>query len=168
MSQQAPAVDGDEFRHVLGHFPTGVVVVAATCREGEPAGLLLGSFTSVSLDPPLVGFLPQKTSTSWPPIHSSGGFCINILSHEQQDLGRRFAKSGGDKFVGLDWTLTPSGHPVLPAVPAWIDCELHRVDDAGDHWMVLGRVTGLSADPACAGPLVFYKGAYAKLGEVSG
>ncbi|GAA3523095.1 flavin reductase family protein [Amycolatopsis ultiminotia] len=165
MIQQVSEIDGGDFRHVLGHFPTGVVAITSTCPDGRPAGLVIGSFTSVSLDPPLVGFFPQKTSTSWPRIRDAGAFCINILGHDQEDLGRRFAVSGGDKFADLEWRRTPSGHPVLPRVPAWIDCVLAREDDAGDHWMVLAKVTALSADPGRGGPLVFYKGGYAKLAE---
>lgn len=165
MTEQTATIDSAEFRHALGHFPTGVVAITAMCPDGKPAGMVIGSFTSVSLDPPLVGFLPQKTSTSWPRIRQAGAFCVNILGYDQQDLGRRLAVSGGDKFAELEWDLTPEGNPVLPSVPAWIDCRVHRVDDAGDHWIVLGRVTALSARNEGAGPLVFYRGAYARLAE---
>lgn len=163
MTEQSFEAESAELRHVLGHFPTSVVAITAMCPDGEPAGMVIGSFTSVSLDPPLVGFLPQKTSTSWPRIQDAGTFCVNVLGHDQKELSGRFAVSGGDKFAELEWSLTPEGNPVLPGVPAWIDCRVHRVDDAGDHLFVLGRVTALSAQSKCAGPLVFYKGGYARL-----
>jgi flavin reductase (DIM6/NTAB) family NADH-FMN oxidoreductase RutF len=152
-------VDAGEFRRALGHFPTGVVVITACGPDGEPAGMTIGSFTSVSLDPPLVAFLPAKTSATWPRIRAAGSFCANILGAGQQDLLKRFAVSGGDKFAGLDWVPGPSGHPVLPGVPAWIDCAIERVDDAGDHWIVLGLVRALQADTSHPGPLVFCRGA---------
>jgi flavin reductase (DIM6/NTAB) family NADH-FMN oxidoreductase RutF len=157
---RAVTVDAKTFRAVLGHFPTGVVVITALCPDGRPAGMAIGSFTSASLDPPLVAFLPAKSSSSWPRIREAGSFCANVLGHGQSGLVERFAISGGDKFAGLDWTPTPSGHPILPGVPAWIDCELMRVDDAGDHWMVLGRVRSLSADSSHPGSLVFCRGAF--------
>jgi flavin reductase (DIM6/NTAB) family NADH-FMN oxidoreductase RutF len=162
MTESVSTVDSSEFRAVLGHFPTGVAVITAICSDGEPAGLAIGSFTSVSLDPPLVAFLPAKSSSSWPRMRDAGSFCVNILGHPQLELSRRFATSGGDKFAGLDWQPTPSGHPILPGVPAWIDCDLVRIDDAGDHWIVLGRVRSLSADGDHPGPLVFCRGAFGR------
>jgi flavin reductase (DIM6/NTAB) family NADH-FMN oxidoreductase RutF len=152
-------VDAREFRSALGHFPTGVVVITACGPDGEPAGMAIGSFTSVSLDPPLLAFLPAKTSATWPRIRAAGSFCANILGAGQEGLVKRFATSGGDKFAGLDWAPGPSGHPVLPGAPAWIDCAIERVDDAGDHWIVLGLVRGLRADVNHPGPLVFCRGA---------
>jgi len=151
-------VDVAEFCGVLGHFPTGVVVVTASPPDGTPAGLTLGSFTSVSLGPPLVAFLPAKTSTSRPRIRTSGSFCVNGLRAGQHDLLRRFATAGGDKFHGLAWSAGPAGHPVLPGVPAWIDCDIDRVDDAGDHLLITSLVRTLHAAKNHAGPLVFYRG----------
>lgn len=159
----ASEFDAAELRRVLGHYPTGVVVVTARAAAGEPMGLAIGSFTSVSLDPPLVAFLPAKSSRSWPRMSSAPTFCVNVLGHGHAELGRRFAVSGGDKFAGLEWTVAPSGAPVLPEVPAWIDCEQYSVTDAGDHWIVLGRVTALAADPDADLPLVFYRGAYGRV-----
>lgn len=161
------AIDPREFRAVLGQVPTGVVVVTARCPDGERAGLAIGSFTSVSLDPPMVAFLPAKTSSSWPRMRSAGSFCVNVLGHAQAGLVKRFAVSGGDKFAGLSTRRAPSGHPILPGVPAWIDCELARVDDAGDHWIVFGRVTSLSADNGHPGPLVFCRGTFGQFIVVS-
>jgi flavin reductase (DIM6/NTAB) family NADH-FMN oxidoreductase RutF len=155
--------DSAEMRRVLGHYPTGVVVVTALDRNRQPVGLAIGSFTSVSLDPPLVAFLPAKTSTSWPRMSDAATFCVNVLGHHQEQVGRQFAVPGTDKFAGISWTRSPSGNPLLPGVAAWIDCERHSTIDAGDHWIVLGRVRGLWADPHVPGPLVFYRGGYGRL-----
>src|SRR3954469_1109241 len=85
------------FRQVLGQYPTGVCVVTATLPDGSNAGFVVGSFTSVSLDPPLVAFFPDKGSTSWPKIRSAGSFCVNILGADHEDVCRRFASRAPDK-----------------------------------------------------------------------
>jgi flavin reductase (DIM6/NTAB) family NADH-FMN oxidoreductase RutF len=153
-------IDQAWFRRVLGHFPTGVVIVTAMSGD-TPAGLSVGSFLSVSLDPPLVAVLPARTSTSWPKIAAARSFCINVLHASHQDLCRRFAVSGGDKFAGVPWHPAPSGAPVLDGALAWIDCEHDRSIDAGDHLIVLGQVRVLDVDtrqdPA---PLIFFQGGY--------
>jgi flavin reductase (DIM6/NTAB) family NADH-FMN oxidoreductase RutF len=148
------------FRRVLGHFPTGVVIVSAI-SDGKPAGLSVGSFTSVSLDPPLVAVLPAKTSTSWPRIAAADSFCINVLSAAQQELCRQFATSGADKFAGVGWHQAPSGAPILDGALAWIDCDHERSVEAGDHLIVIGRVRALdSAAEDIAAPLIFFQGGY--------
>jgi flavin reductase (DIM6/NTAB) family NADH-FMN oxidoreductase RutF/DNA-binding IclR family transcriptional regulator len=151
--------DDNRFREVLGHLPTGVVVITAMKPDGQPAGMAVGSFTSVSLDPPLVAFLPARTSSSFPSIREASSFCVNVLSAKQEVVCRQFAVSGGDKFSGLDWTPSPSGAPLLDGVVAWIDCEFERVDEAGDHYIVLGRVTNLGTGVPTL-PLLFFQGGY--------
>src|SRR5215203_5335158 len=120
--------DSAAFRQVLGHFPTGVVVVTAHGSSG-PVGLSIGSFTSVSLDPPLVGFLPGKASDSWPSIERSGSFCVNVLAEDQGELCWAFAKELDDKFAEVGWRPAPSGSPILDGVVAWLDCSIHDVVD---------------------------------------
>jgi flavin reductase (DIM6/NTAB) family NADH-FMN oxidoreductase RutF len=150
--------DSARFRHVLGHFPTGVTIITAAPASG-PVGLTIGSFTSVSLDPPLVGFLPGKASTTWPGIEAAGAFCVNILGEAQGELCWSFARETTDKFVDLSFERTPAtGSPLLPGVLAWIDCEIERVLDAGDHWFVLGRVLALEVVSEEGGPLLFFRG----------
>jgi flavin reductase (DIM6/NTAB) family NADH-FMN oxidoreductase RutF len=145
------------FRTVLGHLPTGVVVVTAAAPHG-PVGMVIGSFTSVSLDPPLVGFLPDRSSTTFPHLHATGSFCVNILSEHQIDHCRTFARKGGDKFDGVSWKPAPaSGAPILNGVVAWIDCEIFSVQEIGDHFMVIGAVRALNAGVAAA-PLLFCRG----------
>ena len=149
--------DSARYRQVLGNFATGVTVVTADNDGSPPVGITIGSFTSVSLDPPLVGFLPQKTSTSWPEIERSGSFCVNILAADQGELCWRFAKDTGEnRFLGVDWHRAPSGSPILVGVIGWIDCVVESVVDAGDHWFVLGRVTSLDAHDG--DPMLFFRG----------
>lgn len=154
-----PKIDSGTYRQVLGHYPTGVCVVTATLPDGGRAGMVVGSFTSVSLNPPLVGFFPDVSSTSWPQIESAGRFCVNILASDQKDLCRRFSAKGEDKFAGIAHRLSSNGSPVLDGVVAWIDCTLDTVHEAGDHFIVLGRVQELDiARPEQ--PLLFFRGGY--------
>ena len=156
------SIDPNKYRQVLGHFPTGVTVITATTADGTPVGFTIGSFTSVSLDPPLVAFLPMTTSKTWSAIESSGSFCVNILGADQSDLCWRFASSKIETpFEGVDWQPSAiSGSPVLPGAIAWIDCSIEQVIEAGDHHLVLGRVLELEhVDPSAgANALVFFRG----------
>lgn len=149
------------FRAVLGHYPTGVCVITGRSGDGAACGLVVGSFTSVSLDPPLVAFIPDRRSTSWPHLRSGGRFCVNVLGEDQLDLCRHFAISGGDKFHGVGHRLSRHGMPILDGVVASIDCDLEREIDAGDHSIVLGRVRELQVERE-AGPLLFFKGGYGR------
>lgn len=155
----APPFDSATFRRVLGHYPTGVCVVTAIDADGGPAGMVVGSFTSVSLEPPLVAFYPDKRSSSWPRIAGAGKFCVNVLGSTQQDICARFAKAGADKFAGVTHRVSTNGSPILDGVVAWIDCDLHAVHEAGDHFIVLGEVRELEVEKA-GPPLLFFQGAY--------
>lgn len=165
-SEQAggSAIDASYFRSVLGGYPTGVVVVTADTPEG-PVGLAIGTFSSVSLDPPLVGFLPDKASSSWSRIEATGNFCVNILADDQLDVCRQFAARGADRYAGLAWRAGITGAPVLDGVVAWIDCTVESVVDAGDHHFVLGRVIDLGIARDDAGPLLFFRGRYGRFTE---
>jgi flavin reductase (DIM6/NTAB) family NADH-FMN oxidoreductase RutF len=160
----APAIDPKQFRTVLGHFPTGVTIVTGIGDGGAPHGFTIGSFTSVSLDPPLVGFLPMTNSTTWAAIAPSGRFCVNVLSRAQADLCWKFAKTGNEdsRFDDVVWTPGPTGSPTIERAVAWIDCEVQQVYEMGDHYFVLGRVVALDADADHDGvgphPLLFFKG----------
>jgi 3-hydroxy-9,10-secoandrosta-1,3,5(10)-triene-9,17-dione monooxygenase reductase component len=157
-----PAVDTARFRQVLGHFPTGVTVVTATTGDG-PVGLAVGSFFSVSLDPPLVAFCAAKTSASYPKIEAAGHFVVNVLAEDQEDISRVFASKGIDKFAGIGYRPSPGGGaPVLSGVLAWVDCEIDAVHEAGDHWIVVGRVLDLEVVHE-GGPLIFYRGGYGRV-----
>lgn len=150
-----------QFRQVLGQYPTGVVVVSALVPGEPPAALTIGSFGSVSLEPPLVAFYPSTSSSTWPKIQAQGRFCINVLGAEQEALCRAFAQRGDNKFEGVPWHPAPSGAPIIDGAVAWIDCEMELVQTMGDHHMVLGRVTALDTQSRDL-PLLFFRGGYGR------
>ena len=155
------AFDSARFRQVLGHFPTGVSVVSSF-HEGAAVGMAIGSFFSISLEPPLVGFCAGKGSSTWPKIRDAGRFCVSILGAHQEDVSRVFASKEPDKFSGIAWDHSPLGSPRLTQALAWADCEIEAIHDAGDHEIVIGLVHDLGVTHE-GGPLVFFRGGYADL-----
>ncbi|GGO68879.1 hypothetical protein GCM10012276_03740 [Nocardioides deserti] len=158
----AKQAEARHFRDVLGRFASGVTVVTAV-SGGEPVGMTCQSFSSVSLDPPLVLFVPAKTSRAWPLIQRSGRFCVNFLADGQAELSNQMASRGSDKFAGVAWhPSAATGSPVLEGSLAHVDCSVHAVHEAGDHWVVIGRVLQLATAPegAAEDPLLFYRGKY--------
>ncbi|HET7489546.1 MAG TPA: flavin reductase family protein [Acidimicrobiales bacterium] len=157
------AFDDARFRQVLGHFCTGVAVITAV-DDGEPVGFTAQSLLSVSLDPPLVGVCPARTSNSWPRIRTAGVFCANVLADDQETLARTFATRGADKFRGIGWTPSAvTGSPVLDGILAWVDARVVVEHDGGDHVVVLARVVDLGVRDS-GGPLLFYRGGYGRFG----
>ncbi|MFQ1004095.1 flavin reductase family protein [Modestobacter sp. SSW1-42] len=154
----AQVIDPRAMRDVLGHFASGVTVVTAVGADG-PVGFTCQSFSSLSLDPPLVAFAPARTSTTWPRLREAGRFCVNVLSEDQRALSGQFARSGTDKFAGVGWAPSAHGSPVLDGVVAWIDGELWAEYEGGDHTIVVARVLDLGAD-ASRTPLLFHRGGY--------
>lgn len=152
------AIDSAQFRNCLGHFATGVTAVAAVV-DGDPVGMAIGSFTSVSLDPPLVAFLPTKTSASWLAMRESGSFCVNILAADQMDTCAVMASRADDKFADVAWRPGPTGSPIIEGSLAYIDCNIENVYDGGDHDIVVGRVVALDVSEA-KDPMVFFTGGY--------
>lgn len=150
-------LDDGRFRTVLGHFASGVVVVTGMHDDG-PAGFTCQSFFSLSLDPPMVAIAPGKASTSWPKASLTGNLCINVLSSSQEAVARTFADSTADKFAGLGWCPASHGAPRIEGALAWIDCQVEMVHEAGDHWLVVARVTELEAREG--EPLLFYRGGF--------
>ncbi|WP_370942853.1 3-hydroxy-9,10-secoandrosta-1,3,5(10)-triene-9,17-dione monooxygenase reductase subunit [Amycolatopsis sp. cg5] len=154
----SPVVDTVRFRSVLGHFCTGVAVV--TGHDGvAPVGFACQSFAALSLDPPLVLFCPSRTSRTWPVLAEAGHFAVNVLGEHQQEVSATFGARGHDKFASVKWTPAPSGSPLLDGALTWIDCSLEAVHEAGDHYVVIGRVTALG-EPSDARPLLFHRGRY--------
>ncbi len=149
------------FRDVLGHFSTGVAVVTASSPI-SPVGMTVQSVVALSLDPPLVLFCPAKSSTSWPAIQSAGHFAVNILAEDQVDLASRFAKSGGDKYVDVDWESGVTTAPILGGTLAHVECTFEAVHEGGDHDIAIGRVVDLKVRRS-ARPLVFYRGGFGSL-----
>jgi flavin reductase (DIM6/NTAB) family NADH-FMN oxidoreductase RutF len=151
------AIDQAHYRQVLGHFPTGVVIVASP----GPVGTAIGSFFSVSLEPALVGFCIGSASSSWPGIRDSGVFGVSVLAEDQEGVCRVFAQKGADKFAGLGYTPMSSGSPRINDCVAWIDCDIESVTEAGDHDIVVGRIRELGIERE-VGPLLFFRGGYGK------
>ncbi|MFJ6667754.1 flavin reductase family protein [Streptomyces sp. NPDC091383] len=165
--ERAP-VDQAEFRRVLGTFASGVTVITAPAAEGErgPAGFACQSFSSLSLDPPLVCFMVARTSTTWPRIARAGVFCVNVLGAGQAELCRAFAVRGADKFAGVPHTPAPrTGSPRLLGAAAWIDCTVHAVHPGGDHLIVTGRVDALGTTEDPPAPLLFHRGRFGRLAD---
>ncbi|CAM4001026.1 Flavin reductase (DIM6/NTAB) family NADH-FMN oxidoreductase RutF [Novosphingobium lubricantis] len=160
-------IDPRHFRNVLGTWPTGVCVITAIDNEGLRHGMVVGSFSSISLDPPLVGFFPDKRSSTWPKVEAAGRFCVNVLGADQMDLCERFAARGEDKFNELAHGTTPSGQPLLDNALAWIDCRIERVEDIGDHLLVVGAVDALDRREDGT-PLLFFRGGYHDVAQAPG
>ncbi len=156
-----PDLSAEHFRQVMAHVPTSVAVVAGVVA-GRPKGLSVGTLVPVSLNPPLVGFFVASTSKSWPPIESSGSFCVSVLGHDQAELSSRFAVSEADKFEGVEWRPAPSGNPVLVGAVAFVDCVIDRVVETGDHMLVLGRVLDMGVETGQT-PLLHHRSAYSKV-----
>jgi 3-hydroxy-9,10-secoandrosta-1,3,5(10)-triene-9,17-dione monooxygenase reductase component len=153
------------FRQVLGCYATGIVVVAALV-DGVPQGLAVNSFTSVSMDPPLVAFCAARASSTWPVLRRSGAFAVSVLSQQQEQACRTFARKGADRFAQVRWTVSPGGHPVLEGALAWLDLRAGDIHQAGDHELVIGEVTGLAA-AAEGRPLVFFRSAFVEVGTAA-
>lgn len=159
-------IDPVAFRETLGHYPTGVAVVTGIDADGAPAGMVVGSFTSVSLDPPLVAFLPTRDSGSFARLRTGKTFCVNVLASDQEPTCRRFASRTPDKFEGVSWTPAPGGAPILDGAVSWIECTFEDVRDGGDHYIVLGRVQDLSVARRAL-PLLFFQGGYGRFSPPS-
>lgn len=150
--------DSKQFRSVLGNLPTGVVIVSGVDVSGQPQGVTIGSFVSISLDPPLVGFFQGLTSKTWPAIAASGSFCANVLAHDQGELCWRFAKEAEGRFDGVDWSPATSGSPKIAGSLAHIDCTIESSSQVGDHLFIVGRVQNLEALADAKSAMVFFKG----------
>jgi 3-hydroxy-9,10-secoandrosta-1,3,5(10)-triene-9,17-dione monooxygenase reductase component len=151
------------FRDVLGRFASGVTVVTAV-HDGKPVGLTCQSFSSVSLDPPLVLFVPSRTSRAWPLIQETGSFCVNLLASDQAWVSNIMASKGADKFAEVEWRPSSrTGSPVLGGTLGHVDCTVEAVHEAGDHDVVVGRVLTLAGE-APGDPLIFYRGRYRTTG----
>jgi flavin reductase (DIM6/NTAB) family NADH-FMN oxidoreductase RutF len=154
--------DDSNFRQALGHFPTGVVLITAMDADERPVGMIVGSFTSVSLDPPLVAFLPSRSSSTYSRMGVVKRFAVNVLSADQEEVCRSFSsKQIVDKWSGLAWHKAPTGAPVIDDAVAWIDCDVESLTQVGDHDLVIGRVRGVRVvNPVL--PLLFFQGGYGR------
>lgn len=160
-AQAAPSFEAAQLREVMGHFCTGVTIITAVDGD-DPVGFTAQSFQSLSLDPPLILFAPQRTSSTWPRLRSAGTFCVNILGDDQEALCRAFASSGADKYRGVGWRPGGvTGAPVLDGAIAWIEAAIEQEVDGGDHVIVIGRVLDLGVERD-GRPLLFYRGGFGR------
>jgi flavin reductase (DIM6/NTAB) family NADH-FMN oxidoreductase RutF len=146
---------------VLSAFPTGVTTVAALV-DGRPTGITANSFTSVSLDPPIVLFCVARTSTTWPALRTASRLGISVLGAQQERYGRALSARGTDRFASVQWRVTDGGAVLLDGASAWLNCSIERQIPVGDHDIVLLRVHALEADVSVP-PLVFHASRYRPL-----
>jgi flavin reductase (DIM6/NTAB) family NADH-FMN oxidoreductase RutF len=149
------------FRAALGRFPTGVALVTAA-PGGEPAGLIVNSLTSVSLEPPLLSFCPSRSSLTWARMRRTRRFGVNVLARRHEAFARHASQRAADRFAGVDWEVGPGGAPLLTDALAALECEIVAQHPAGDHWIVVGRVENIRISPV-DDPLVFFVGAFGGL-----
>ncbi|MEZ5696262.1 MAG: flavin reductase [Sphingomonadaceae bacterium] len=148
------------FRNALGAFATGVTIATTLDGEGQPVGVTASSFNSVSLDPPLVLWSLAKSSLSREAFCGSGHFAVHVLAATQEDLSNRFARSGDDKFAGVDWSGGQLGSPLLADFAARFECRTQHQYEGGDHIILVGEVIDYEAREAA--PLLFHGGSYAE------
>jgi len=153
--------DASEFRTVLGRFATGITIITAIDND-EPVGVAANSFTSVSLDPPLVLFCVARNSSTWPRIEQARKFAVNILGEHQEEVSALFATKGADRFAAVNWHRGVGNSPVLHDTIGYLDCEFWAEYDGGDHLIVVGKVVDLGVNRDI-GPLLYYDGGYHRL-----
>jgi len=160
---QAGSVSSELFRHACGRFPTGITIATVTDSTGAPHGLTVSSFTSLSLDPPLVLVCLGHAVTIIDCFRAARHLGISILAQDQQSISERFARRGQDRFDGLRWHSGEFDVPLIDGVLATIECAVHQRLSAGDHDILIGRM--LRARIAEGSPLVHWAGLYTRLAE---
>jgi len=136
----APAFTEREFRDALAQFATGVAIICAPGPHERFVGFTANSFSSVSLDPPLVVWSLNGRATSLAAFENAERYAINVLAHDQADLARRFSRPHADRFEGVDYTLGRAGAPLIAGCVAWFECRHHAQHRAGDHVLFIGTV----------------------------
>lgn len=155
------SVTPDEFRSVLGRFPSGVTVVTTKDEDGSDEGMTVSAFCSVSLDPPLVLICIEKTASAYKALTTASGFVVNVLSASQEQIARRFSIVDIDRFEGVGYSRSPNDLAVLDDVLGVIECATFAMHDAGDHTIIVGEVE--AAKVLNGTPLLYYRGGYAEL-----
>lgn len=151
-------VDAAVFRQLCGRFATGIVVVTTAGEDGRPVGMTANSFTSVSLDPPLVSVNVDHRAEMHRHLARASAFAVNVLESRQETLSRRFAGEHADRFEGVGYRLGETGLPLLDGVLATLECDIHARFEVGDHTIVVGRVVG--GRTGDGQPLLYYRGGY--------
>ena len=147
-----------DFKAVMSLSPTPVTIVTANGADG-PQGIVIGSFVSVSLEPPLIGFFVGRSARMWEPMATAGGYCVNVLAEDQEALSTLFAGNWADRFKEAEWEAVGNGAPGLMGAVAWIEAAPYSVTAAGDHNLILLEVTALTSGRD-TGPLVYHRGRY--------
>jgi flavin reductase (DIM6/NTAB) family NADH-FMN oxidoreductase RutF len=155
------SVSPDEFRSVLGRFPSGVTVVTTKAADGSDQGMTVSAFCSVSLEPPLVLICIEKSASAYDALTSAPGFVVNILSATQEQIARRFSIIDIDRFEGVGYDRSQNGFAVLDDVLGVIECSTFAMHEAGDHMIIVGEVEATRAENGT--PLLYYRGGYAQL-----
>lgn len=154
--------DARTLREALGCFATGVTIVTALAEDGTPIGLTANSFTSVSLDPPLLLVCIANSAGSAPALAAAARFVVNVLQIGQQPASNRFAGKGEDRFAVTEWAPGENGAPVLAGSLSAFECARHAVHEGGDHFILVGRVTRAIFEPR-RDPLLYFRGKYRRL-----
>ena len=155
------AIDAQELRRVMGHFATGVTVITTKDQSGTPQGLTANAFMSLSLNPPLVLISVDKGATCYGCFQSGNGFTVNFLGEDQEDVSRKFATKGADKFADLQWRAGDNGAAVIEGSLGHVECKITETFEGGDHTIVLGEI--LNAEATGERPLLFFRGKYQRL-----
>lgn len=155
------SIDSLELRRVMGHFATGVTVITTRDKDGAPHGLTANAFMSLSLNPPLVIVSVDKTAQCYDCFEPDNCFTVNFLSEDQEEISRRFATKGIDKFDGMEWREGSNGAAILDGVIGSVECKITDCHDGGDHTIVVGAIVNVTA--AGDRPLLFFKGKYQRL-----
>jgi flavin reductase (DIM6/NTAB) family NADH-FMN oxidoreductase RutF len=166
MLDDAPALDPRALRRAFGSFPTGVTICATLDAAGAPVGFTANSFTSVSLDPPLLLVCLARTASSFAAFETARAFGVSVLGAAQREASTVFATRGADKFAAVAWSARATGAPLIDGAVAWFDCRAERLEPAGDHVILLGRVVAFGATEDA--PLGYCRGAYVSFGLDSG
>jgi 3-hydroxy-9,10-secoandrosta-1,3,5(10)-triene-9,17-dione monooxygenase reductase component len=155
--------DQNELRRAMGCFATGVTVITTRDQAGRPFGLTANAVTSLSLVPPLLLICVDRKAETFPHFFDSKIFVLNILAEDQEEVSRRFASSGGEKFAGLDYRLGKLGTPVLSGTLGHIECRIIETIEGGDHVIHIGEVDEVEWREGR--PLLFYRGKYGRLAD---
>ncbi len=151
-------ISKQEFRKICGCFATGICVVTGALNNGRSVGITVNSFSSVSLDPPLVLFCLDKKNLNFDAFSMNKHFAINILSEDQEEISNNFATTSNDKFKDIEYNISINNTPILKDCLGVIECLMHAVHDGGDHQIIIGKVTNISCSDN--NPLIYYKGEY--------
>ena len=154
-------MNSQKLRRILSHFATGVTVITTKDKKGTPFGFTANAFTSLSLNPPLVLVCVDKTVKCYSCFDESKLFAVNILAEGQEDISRRFATKGIEKFAGVKWRKSKNGLALLDGALAYIECKVTRSHEGGDHTIYVGKI--VKATTSSDRPLLFFKGKYCPL-----